>query len=257
MKYPTKTAIVTGGGSGIGLATARKLAAACYSVRALDLEYSVSSIQELRAAGVQCLTGDVNDSVAVAQLVDGIDSVDVLVNSAGVWLVKQIEDVSEEEWDHVLNTNLKAAFFLSKLVIPIMKQQDAGGCIVNIASNAGLLPRSHDPVYSISKMALVGLTKSLALCHSKHRIRVNCICPGPVSDTKLIEENFAGRTDAQQVVRELIQASPLARAWDRMITPDEVADSVLYLCSDAARMISGTAIAIDGGKSLGVPPCAD
>jgi NAD(P)-dependent dehydrogenase (short-subunit alcohol dehydrogenase family) len=135
-----------------------------------------------------------------------------------------------------------------------MKTQTTGGSIVNVASNAGILPRSHDPVYSISKMALVGLTKSLALCHSKDRIRVNAVCPGPVERTSLIEENFVGRPDRQTVVRELIAASPLARAWDRMITPEEVAESIAYLCSDAARMISGTCIAIDGGKSLGVPP---
>ena len=169
-------------------------------------------------------------------------------------MVKQIGDVSETDWDTVMDTNLKAAFFGCKAAIAAMLKQPSGGSIINVASNAGLLPRSHDPVYSISKMALVGLTKSLALCHSKDRIRINCVCPGPVENTQMIEENFVGRSDRQEVVRELIQASPLARAWDRMISPGEVADSILYLASEAAHMVSGTAIAIDGGKSLGVPP---
>ncbi|MCA9225843.1 MAG: SDR family oxidoreductase, partial [Planctomycetales bacterium] len=102
--------------------------------------------------------------------------------------------------------------------------------------------------------AVVGLTRSLALCHSKDRIRINCVCPGPVEHTEMIEENFHGRDNRQQVVRELINASPLARAWDRMIQPEEVADAIVYLTDDSARMVTGTAIAIDGGKSLGVPP---
>ena len=135
-----------------------------------------------------------------------------------------------------------------------MASQESGGCIVNVASNAGLLPRAHDPVYSISKMALVGLTRSLALCHSKDRIRINCVCPGPVENTQLIAENFEHRDDHDVVVKELIFASPLANAWGRMVSPAEIAETILYLASDAARMVTGTAIAIDGGKSLGVPP---
>jgi len=125
---------------------------------------------------------------------------------------------------------------------------------VNTASNAGLLPRAHDPVYSISKLALVGLTKSLALCHAGDRIRVNCVCPGPVAQTGIMDSDLTAQADPDTAAANYIAASPLARAWGRMITPDEVAESILYLVSDAAAMVTGTAIAIDGGKSLGVPP---
>ncbi len=127
---------------------------------------------------------------------------------------------------------------------------------MNIASNAGLLPRAHDPVYSISKAALVALTRSLALCHAPDKIRVNCVCPGPVGDTGMMNADIAAAADPNVVVRQMIAASPLARAHDRMITPAEVAQAVLYLVSDAAAMVTGTAVAIDGGKSLGVPPQA-
>ena len=106
-------------------------------------------------------------------------------------------------------------------------------------------------------MSLVGLTRSLALCHSKDRIRVNAVCPGPVKDTTMIQENFSSGCDRPEIILELIRASPLARAWDRLISPQEVADSVFFLASEAAQMITGTAIAIDGGKSLGVPPIVD
>jgi NAD(P)-dependent dehydrogenase (short-subunit alcohol dehydrogenase family) len=168
-------------------------------------------------------------------------------------LVKQITDVTEAEWDACLNTNLKGAFLVCKHAIRRM-QACGGGAIVNIASNAGLLPRAHDPVYSISKAALVALTKSLALCHARDRIRVNAVCPGPVEATRMMEADLDKAPDREAAVQSLIAASPLAKAHGRMITPAEVAEAVLYLVSDASAMVTGTAVAIDGGKSLGVPP---
>src|SRR5262249_6516007 len=129
-----------------------------------------------------------------------------------------------------------------------------GGAIVVTASNAGLLPRAHDPVYSTSKMALVAFVKSLALCHARDRIRVNAVCPGPVGDTGMMNADLAAASDRAAAANQFIAASPLAKAFGRMITPEEVAQAILYLVSDAAAMVTGTAIAIDGGKSLGVPP---
>ena len=123
-----------------------------------------------------------------------------------------------------------------------------------MSSNAGLLPRSHDPVYSISKMALVGLTRSLALCLAPDRIRVNAVCPGPVGDTAMMNADLDSVADPGALTESMIAASPLAAAWDRMIAPEEIAASVLFLVSDQSAMITGTSIGIDGGKSLGVPP---
>ncbi|MDP7274436.1 MAG: SDR family oxidoreductase, partial [Planctomycetaceae bacterium] len=122
------------------------------------------------------------------------------------------------------------------------------------SSNAGLLPRAHDPVYSISKLALVGLTRSLALCLAPDRIRVNAVCPGPVGETEMMNADLEAADDPAALTGAMIAASPLAAAWQRMIDPAEVAASVLFLVSDAAVMVTGTAIGIDGGKSLGVPP---
>ncbi len=177
----------------------------------------------------------------------------VLVNNAGIGLVKQIPDVSEAEWDAVLDTNFKSAFLASKHAIPLMTAR-GGGSIVNVSSNAGLLPRAHDPVYSISKGALIAFTKSLALCHARDRIRVNAVCPGPVGDTGMMNADLAAAVDPTATAQKFIDASPLAKAYDRMITPLEVAEAILYLASDASAMVTGTAIAIDGGKSLGVAP---
>lgn len=168
-------------------------------------------------------------------------------------MVKPITEVSEDDWDAGLDTNLKGAFLCCKHAIPHLRRR-GGGSIVNIPSNPGLLPRAHDPVYSISKAALLALTKSLALCHSVDRIRVNAICPGPVAKTRMMNADLDRSADAAATAQQFINASPLARAHGRMIDPREVAEAVLYLVSDASAMVTGTALAIDGGKSLGVPP---
>lgn len=129
-----------------------------------------------------------------------------------------------------------------------------GGAVVFTSSNAGLLPRAHDPVYCTSKAALLALSASLALCHAADKIRFNAVCPGPVSNTEIIEEGLAAAKNRAAAERQFIDASPLARALGRMITPEEVAQAILYLVSDAAALVTGTALRIDGGKSLGVPP---
>jgi NAD(P)-dependent dehydrogenase (short-subunit alcohol dehydrogenase family) len=208
------------------------------------------------AAGIVQLNCDVRSEAQVEALIDRAaretGRLDILVNSAGVGLVKQITEVTEAEWDACLETNLKGAFLASKHAIRTMRTN--GGSIVNIASNAGLLPRAHDPVYSVSKAALVALTKSLALCHARDRIRVNAVCPGPVEATRMMESDLAQAPDREAALRNLVAASPLVSAHGRMITPEEVAAAVLYLVSDASLMVTGTSLAIDGGKSLGVPP---
>ncbi|MEZ6062314.1 MAG: SDR family oxidoreductase [Planctomycetaceae bacterium] len=259
MSHPLQqTVVVTGAASGIGKATALKFAGPGRHVVVGDLGFSDATQSEFAKAGIDFRICDVRRVTDIGSLVEfavqQTTRLDVFVNNAGVGMVKQIEEITEGDWHSVIDVNLKAVFFGCQAAISVMRQQAEGGSIINVASNAGLLPRAHDPLYSISKQAVVGLTRSLALCHSKDRIRINCVCPGPVEHTEMIEENFHGRDNRQQVVRELINASPLARAWDRMIQPEEVADAIVYLTDDSARMVTGTAIAIDGGKSLGVPP---
>jgi NAD(P)-dependent dehydrogenase (short-subunit alcohol dehydrogenase family) len=181
--------------------------------------------------------------------------IDILVNNAGVGMVKPVTEVTEEDWDLCVGVNLKAAFFASKHAIPWMRPR--GGSIVNIASNAGLMPRAHDPVYSISKGALIALTRSLALCHSVDKIRVNAVCPGPVGPTAMMDAELNASDDPDAARQQIINASPMARALGRMSTPEEIAEAVLFLVSDAALMVTGTSIAVDGGKSIGVPPAVD
>ncbi|HUQ70751.1 MAG TPA: SDR family oxidoreductase [Planctomycetaceae bacterium] len=252
-----RVAVVTGGESGIGRATAVRLTRAGYRVYVGDFQLRDENRRLFTSLKIESRLCDVRREsdiqTLIAAAVADHNRLDVLVNNAGVGMVKPITEVTEAEWDRCLDTNLKAAFFGCKHAIPHM-QRGGGGSIVNVSSNAGLLPRAHDPVYSISKHALIGLTKSLALCHAGDRIRINAVCPGPVGDTGMMNADLDQADDREATARQFIAASPLASAWQRMITPDEVAQAIEYLVSDAAAMVTGTSIAIDGGKSLGVPP---
>lgn len=261
MNHPLRdrVAVVTGGASGIGRATALLLAEQGATVFSGDYDPLPETTELFHQRGIRQLRCDVRREADVVQLIQAAASasggLDILVNNAGIAMVKPITQVTEAEWDACLDTNLKGAFFCCKHAIPFMIQR-GGGAIVNISSNAGLLPRAQDPVYSISKAAMLALTKSLALCHSTDAIRINAVCPGPVGETRMMNADLDRATDRAATAAQFVQASPLARALGRMIRPDEVAAAVLYLVSDAAALVTGTALAIDGGKSLGVPPAA-
>ena len=252
-----RVAVVTGGSNGIGRAAAVLLARHGAKVHVGDLQPLAENDSLFAELGILQKECDVRSETSLQKLIDEAAAeqgrIDILVNNAGIGMVKQITDVTEDDWNACIETNLKGPFFGCKHAIRHM-QKSGGGVIVNTASNAGLLPRAHDPVYSISKMALVALTKSLALCHGTDRIRVNCVCPGPVGNTGMMNDDLAAADDPQALERQMIGASPLAGAYNRMISPEEVAEAILYLVSDAAVMVTGTAIAVDGGKSLGVPP---
>lgn len=251
-----RVALVTGGASGIGRAVAVLLARHGARVWVGDTSPLAENQDEFQSLGIHEMTCDVRNEEDISRLMcaaRGAGPVSILVCNAGIGLVKQIPEVSLAEWQRVLDTNLTGAFLCSRAVIPEMQSQ-GGGAIVMMSSNAGLLPRAHDPAYSTSKGALIALTKSLALSHARDKIRVNAVCPGPVENTRLMNADLDQAADRQAALRQYIAASPLAHAHGRMITPQEVAEAVLYLVSDLAVMVTGTCLAIDGGKSLGVPP---
>src|SRR3569623_3138946 len=192
IRYPInlsgRVAIVTGGASGIGRATAVLLAEHGAKVFVGDFRLLDENSKRFADLGIEqtaCDGRNVSDVQRLVELAAAAGGVDILVNNAGIGMVKQIPDVSEAEWAACIDTNFKAAFLFARLVIPLMKPR-GGGSIVNISSNAGLLPRAHDPVYSTSKGALIAFTKSMALSHAADRIRVNAVCPGPGGDTGMM-----------------------------------------------------------------------
>lgn len=256
-EFAEKTIVITGGESGIGRATARLFAKSGAKVFVNDLNLSPDNDEEYGRLEIQRSAGDIRQESTIQQLIESAVNetgrLDILVNNAGVGMVKPVTEVTEEDWDFCMGVNLKGAFFGCKHAIDQMLKGD-GGAIVNVASNAGLLPRAHDPLYSTSKQAVVGMTKSLALCHAKDRIRINAVCPGPVGETGMMDADIEQADDPDQFIQNVIQASPGAAGWGRMISPTEIAESIAWLCSASALMVTGTMLAIDGGKSLGVPP---
>lgn len=254
--FSGRTAVVTGGSSGIGRAAALALAQAGAQVFTGDVQPRESNAEDFAAVGIRELTCDVRKEEQVRTLieraVDATGGLHILVSNAGINMAGQLPDVSEVDWDACLDINLKGAFLASKHAIPHLRAA-RGGSVIFTSSNAGLLPRAHDPVYCTSKAALIALARSLALCHAGDKIRFNAVCPGPVSNTGLIDDIVQASADPKATAQQFIAASPMAKSLGRMITPEEVAAAIVYLASDAAALVTGTALRIDGGKSLGVP----
>jgi NAD(P)-dependent dehydrogenase (short-subunit alcohol dehydrogenase family) len=254
--FADRTVIVFGAATGIGRASALWFARRQANVFTGDIARVVETEQlfaENRIVSVSC---DVRSGEQVRGLVETAvgrtGRLDVVVYSAGIEVVGPIPEVSEEDWDRCLETNFRGAFLAAKYAIGPMTRS-GGGTIVHIASNAGLLTRAADPVYSVSKGAIIALTKSLALCHAKDRIRVNALCPGPVEGTRMMDADIEAAPDPARRAREVIAACPMAQALGRMSTTEEMADAIGYLADPEAAFVTGTILAIDGGKSLGVP----
>jgi NAD(P)-dependent dehydrogenase (short-subunit alcohol dehydrogenase family) len=254
-----RVAVVTGGATGIGLATARALAgdgATVYvAARDLDRAHAVAADEAARGLDLRAVRMDGADAASVAAAfleMDGARRLDILVNNAGINMVGRAEDLSEADWDAALDTNLKGAFLVARQAIPRLRSS-GGGVIVNVSSNAGLLARPDEPAYSTSKAGLLMLTRSLARAHAEDRIRVNAVCPGPVGNTGVMDRTLARSPDPAATLAASLRTAPLAAAWRRVIDAGEVAALIRYLCSDAAMMITGATITIDGGKSLAGP----
>jgi NAD(P)-dependent dehydrogenase (short-subunit alcohol dehydrogenase family) len=167
--------------------------------------------------------------------------IDILFNNAGIIRRASVLELSEEDWDRVMAVNVKSVFLLSRLVIPIMAKA-GGGSIVNMASGWGLAGGPRAAAYCASKGAVVLLTKAMAIDHGSQNIRVNCICPGD-TDTNML------RTEAQQLGEreDRFLAESARRPLGRVGKPEEIAQAVLYLASDAASFVTGTALVVDGG----------
>jgi NAD(P)-dependent dehydrogenase (short-subunit alcohol dehydrogenase family) len=232
--FAGKRAFVTGAGSGIGTAVARRLAADGAEVILADL--ALEPVEALaREIGGHPLQLDVRDEQQVAVAMDGVD---VLVNVAGIGSTTTAPDTPLDVWENVFAVNARGTFLCCKHAIPGMAERRAGS-IVNIASVAALVGFRNRAAYCASKGAVVALTRALALDHVADGIRVNAVCPGTVDSPwvrRLVE-------DAGESLDALRARQPMGRLG----LPEEVADAVAYLASDAAAFVTGTALVIDGG----------
>jgi 2-keto-3-deoxy-L-fuconate dehydrogenase len=233
-------AIVTGGGSGIGLATARLLGARGARVAVLDLDPAAAA-----AEGAVPLVADVTDEdsvgAAVAAAVGRFGGVDVLVNNAGIGAVGTVEDNPYEEWRRVLDTNLLGVVRTSRAALPHLRRS-ASAAIVNtcsIAATAGLPNRA---LYSATKGALLSLTLAMAADHVREGIRVNCVAPGTV-DTPWVRRLLEQAPDAAAELAALRARQPSGR----LVTAEEVAAAIAYLASPLAGATVGSVLAVDGG----------
>lgn len=248
-----KNALVTGAASGIGEATARTLAAAGAKVYLADLnsERGDAIANEIVAAGhaAEFIELDVSDFAScerAASVVDKRDGrLDILVNNAGIGHVGTILETSAQDLERLFAVNVRGMFDLTKLFIGGMIERKYG-VIVNVASIGGVVAIKDRLAYCTTKFAVVGFTKCIALDHALQGVRANCVCPGRV-ETEFVKKRIAEYPDPEKAYREMAAS----QAVGRMATPDEIAACVLYLASDEAAFVTGTALEIDGGFSVG------
>ena len=246
-----KVGVVTGGGSGIGRATAELFAHEGAKVVVVD-NISLSgeeTVQLIEKGGGNALylNADVSIDGQVREMVESTISkfkkIDILFNNVGQNLYKPVLDVEEREWDHIIAVNLKSIYLVSKYALPYMIK-GGGGSIVNTASTFGLIGNPKMPAYCASKGGIVSLTKQMALDYATHNVRINCICPGPTL-TPRIAKKISSVEDPDGYRQDLLSTVPLGRFAEAI----EIAHSVLFLASDESSFVTGSALVVDGGQT--------
>jgi 2-keto-3-deoxy-L-fuconate dehydrogenase len=244
-----KIALVTGAGSGIGRAIAQTLARAGARVWVADRDASAgeATVALLRGAGDQADFAllDVADGIAVLALAERLPRLDILVNNAGIGHVGDLLTTAAADLDRLHAVNVRGPFNLCKAFGPAMLQRGQGS-VINLASISGVVAVRDRLAYTVSKHAVVGLTRSLALDHSQTGVRFNAICPGRV-ETPFVQARIAEYPDPAQAYRDMAST----QLNGRMARPDEIAAAALYLASDESAMVTGSCLMVDGGWSAG------
>jgi NAD(P)-dependent dehydrogenase (short-subunit alcohol dehydrogenase family) len=232
-RFEGRVALVTGAASGIGKATAERLAAEGATVVGVDRDAGTDRVHDVSDPGA--------NRALVEDVVAEHGRLDVLCNVAGILRFAHAAEHTQEDWDRTLAVNLSGPWFLMQAALPHLVE--TRGSIVNVASAAGLVGQAYTSAYCASKHGLVGLTKSLAIEFASQKVRVNCVCPGQVNTNLLADFAFPEGAD-QRLLDKLL---PLLRGAH----PDEIATLIAFLASDDARYVTGAAWPVDGGQTAG------
>jgi NAD(P)-dependent dehydrogenase (short-subunit alcohol dehydrogenase family) len=248
--FAGRRALVTGAGAGIGRAIACRLAQAGARVACLDIEASAAEevVEEIRAAGGSALarTADVSNEAAVraaiGSAVEALEGLDVLVNNAGIVVIKRFEETTLEEWDRTFGVNLRSLFLTCQAALPALRDSPSAA-IVNIASMAAIRYTVPHVPYAATKGGVVSFTRDLAYELGEDRIRVNAVAPGPTSTAMMA-----------QLTDEQLEAAGMRFVLGRIGRPEDVAEAVAFLASDRAGYITGATLPVTGGAELATRP---
>jgi NAD(P)-dependent dehydrogenase (short-subunit alcohol dehydrogenase family) len=248
-----KRALVTGGASGIGRATAEVFGREGAAVGVMDIDAAGAGAiaARIREAGGRAvaIAGDVSRAAdcegAVGSVVEAFGGLDILANVAGIIHRHTVVDFPEDAWDREIAVNLKSIFLLGKYAIPIIAA-GGGGSIVNVSSSLGVLAGPRQAAYCASKGAIITLTKAMAIDHAASGIRVNAVLPGGTETEMLL-----GEADALGITADDLRAHWSDRPLGRVAKPEEIANAILFLVSDMASYATGSILAVDGGRLAG------
>jgi meso-butanediol dehydrogenase/(S,S)-butanediol dehydrogenase/diacetyl reductase len=244
-----KVVIVTGGASGIGLATVERLGRDGARLVIADKADPSAVAERVRAAGgtAEAIAADVSQEAACAAMVEAARSaygrLDVLINCAGVNKRNRAEDAGLEEFEFIMGVNLRGTFLACRAAIPAIRES-GGGSIVTVASELALMGIPNISIYTASKGGIISMTRALAADHVADGIRVNCVCPGPV-DTPLLRQGIVNAPDPAAREKASIESTMMKRHG----RPEEIANVIRFLASDEASFMTGSIVVADGGAT--------